>query len=148
MRPDKFVKKVNILIFENICHLQWVHIIQEKRGKISQIICIDYNLNHNVEFLNNLSETQKEKVEILVNPICGANCQNREKHYKLNSLFSLTYGKKYKLDSCNIPGKITYPFSKEIRNEILINDILTTYTNIGISHYKIEGRTFTTLLHL
>ena len=46
MRPDKFVKKVNILIFENICHLQWVHIIQEKRGKISLIICIDYSLNN------------------------------------------------------------------------------------------------------
>lgn len=111
-------------------------------------VCIDYNLNHNIEFLNNLSEIQKEKVEILVNPICGANCQNREKHYKLNSLFSLTYGKKYKLDSCNIPGKITYPFSKKIRNEILINDILTTYIDIGISHYKIEGRTFAPLLHL
>ena len=46
MRPDKFVKKVNILIFENICHLQWVHIIQEKRGKRSLIICIDYSLNN------------------------------------------------------------------------------------------------------
>ena len=46
MRPDKFVKKVNILIFENICHLQCVHIIQEKRGKISLIICIDYSLNN------------------------------------------------------------------------------------------------------
>ena len=45
-KTDKFVKKVNILIFENICHLQWVHIIQEKRGKIYQIICIDYNLNN------------------------------------------------------------------------------------------------------
>ena len=46
MRPDKFVKKVNILIFENICRLQCVHIIQEKRGKRSLIICIDYSLNN------------------------------------------------------------------------------------------------------
>ena len=45
-RPDKFVKKVDILIFEYICHLQCVHIIQEKRGKISLIICIDYSLNN------------------------------------------------------------------------------------------------------
>ena len=45
-KTDKFVKKVNILIFENICHLQYVHIIQEKRGKRSLIICIDYSLNN------------------------------------------------------------------------------------------------------
>lgn len=111
-------------------------------------ICLDYNLNHDFTFLDNLSNQEKEKIEFLINPICGANCLNREKHYKLNSIYSLTYGKNYQLDFCNIPGKITYPYQPEVRNEITINEIFTIYKKMNFTNYKIEGRTFNPLLHL
>ena len=111
-------------------------------------VCLDYNLNHNLNFLQTLNQEEKEKVEFLVNPICGANCKNRKKHYKLNSIFSLTYGKQYRLDNCAIPGHSVYPFDPNKRNELLIDDILNIYKPMGFYSYKIEGRTFNPLLHL
>lgn len=111
------------------------------------LVCLDYNLNHNLNYLNNLTEQEKEKVEFLVNPICGANCLNRKKHYKLNSLYSLSYGKPYQLDFCNIETNTLYPLPPEKRNTLSIQDIFE-YTKKGFSHYKIEGRTFTNYEYL
>ncbi len=111
-------------------------------------VCLDYNLNYNLDFLKTLTDKQKEKTEFLVNPICGANCQNRKKHYDLNSFYSLNYGKYFNLDFCNILGDTLYPFEKHQRNELLLNDILTTYKNLGFYNYKIEGRSFSPLQHL
>lgn len=112
-------------------------------------VCLDYNLNYNLNFLKTLTEEQKEKTEFLVNAICAANCQNRAKHYKLNSIYSLNYGKDYFLDFCNIYGSNLYPFDKQTqsRNQLDIQDILTTYKNLGFYHYKLEGRTFDPLSH-
>ena len=120
----------------------------DELNKTYSEVCLDYNLNHNLTFLNNLPDELKEKVELLINPICGANCPNRKKHYKLNSLSTLNCGKQFKLDSCKIPGQSLYPFDKKERNEILPNDIYTTYSNMGFKHFKLEGRTFATMTHL
>lgn len=111
-------------------------------------VCIDYNLNYNLEFLKNLSIEQKEKTELLVNATCGVNCQNRSKHYKLNSIAALNYGKDYSLDFCNLQCKHLWPHDVHSTNTVLINDILTTYKNLGIRHFKLEGRSNTPLIHL
>jgi len=99
-------------------------------------------------FLESLTNEQKEKTEFLINPICGAQCQNRSKHYKLNSLYSLTYGKSYKLDFCNITISNLYPLDKYKRNELTPEDIYGKYKDMGFYSYKIEGRTFTYETHL
>ena len=111
-------------------------------------VCLDYNLNHNLDFLKTLTEEQKKKVEFLINPICGAKCSNRAKHYKLNSIFSLTYGKQYKLDFCNITFSNLYPLDKFARNELTPEDIYGQYKDMGFYSYKIEGRTFSYETHL
>lgn len=112
-------------------------------------VCLDYNLNHNIEFLKNLSDDQKDKVELLINPICGANCPTRKEHYKLNSLYSLNYGRTYNLFSCYAPKMpALYPYDLKVRNEISIENILTTYKDIGITNFKIEGRTFSSLSYI
>ena len=59
------------------------------------MICLDYNLNKNLSFLQTLSDLEKNKCEFLINPICGVGCAYRQEHYRLNSLFSKTYGKIY-----------------------------------------------------
>ena len=64
--------------------------------------CLDYNLNHNWNFLMSLSDSEKRKTEFLVNPICAPGCPQRKEHYRLNSLFSLSYGAKYSMKSCEI----------------------------------------------
>lgn len=111
-------------------------------------VCLDYNLNHNFDYLKSLTDEQKQKVEFLINPICGANCLNRQKHYKLNSIYSLTYGKPYRLDFCNIQTNTLYPLDKKKRNEIPPEDIFGLYKDMGFYSYKIEGRTFGPIEHL
>ena len=87
MRPDKFVKKVNILIFENICHLQYVHIIQEKRGKISLIICIDYSLNNFVfKIIKDKEEDNCNSRFFGIIEQCKEECKILEYTYKFTSL--------------------------------------------------------------
>ena len=111
-------------------------------------VCLDYNLNYNLDFLKSLSQEQKNKVEFLINPICGANCQNRQRHYKLNSIGALNFGKKFHLDYCNIAGSNLLPIDSKKRNQLSIDDIFTTYVPMGFYSYKLEGRTFAPATHL
>lgn len=112
-------------------------------------VCLDYNLNYDIDFLNNLNEQQKNKVELLANALCGINCTNRINHYKLNSLSALHYGKNYELDYCNLINRHhLYPCESQLSSMINIQQILTTYKNIGIKHFKLEGRLNTPIVHI
>lgn len=102
--------------------------------------CLDYNLNKDYNFLNSLSQSEKDKVELLINPVCGPACPNRAQHYKLNSLYMLNYGKPYAMRSCIINGSCLLP----IDNNVIITpeEIENYYSPQGFSNFKIEGRTF------
>lgn len=102
--------------------------------------CIDYNLNHNWNLLNIIPEDKKDKVEFLVNAICPSGCQFRKEHYKLNSVFSLNYGKLYPLPGCNIKFN-TLEFTNERNNNITKEEIFNQYAPKGFTNFKIEGRT-------
>ena len=110
-------------------------------------VCLDYNFNHNFNFLNNLTNSQKEKVELLINVVCGPNCQNRIQHYKLNSLYNLNYGKTYQIDYCTLCAPHLLPYDTKVSNEITIDEI-KKYVDIGIVHFKLEGRRSEPLTHL
>ena len=101
-------------------------------------ICLDYNLNHNFEFLNSLNPENKDKVELLINAICPPGCPNRKLHYKLNGLSALTYQNRYEVE-CQINNGVNTLNS--YKNSIQPDEIFNTYQNIGISHFKLEGRT-------
>lgn len=110
------------------------------------LVCLDYNLNYNLKFLETFTPEEKDRTEFLVNAVCGTGCQMRKKHYDLNSIFSLNYGKKYNLSFCNIPGYMLYPYgldkTKETCNRISYEEIRDVYAPMGFKHFKIEGRTF------
>ena len=114
------------------------------------LVCLDYNLNYNIDFLKSLTPEEKEKCEFLVNAICDANCKNRKQHYDLNSNFSLTYGKKYNLNFCNVNHDHLYPFEtmKDPRNQIDYNTIKNIYAPLGFKHFKLEGRTCSKITYL
>ena len=102
--------------------------------------CLDYNLNHNWDFLNSLTPEEKSKTEFLINPICGPGCTQRKEHYRLNSLFSLSYGTKYATKSCTITkGSICAVFNSA---HITIDEILNKYVPAGFHYFKLEGRTW------
>lgn len=104
--------------------------------------CLDYNLNHNWKFLDSLTPEEKRKTEFLVNPICGPGCPQRKEHYRLNSLFSLTYGQRYPMKSCEIyEGSGIAKFNSA---HITIDDIIKKYVPAGFHYFKLEGRTWLT----
>lgn len=107
------------------------------------LTCLDYNLNKDYKFLESLTQEEKDKVELLVNPICGPGCPTRKQHYKLNSLYSLNYGKPYAMRNCFITKNNLFPFE----NSVIIqpNEIKDYYEPQGFSNFKLEGRTFSAL---
>lgn len=102
--------------------------------------CLDYNLNHNWKFLNSLTPEEKAKTEFLANPICGPGCPQRKEHYRLNSLFSLTYGQRYPMKSCEIfEGSSCAKFNSA---HITVDEIIDKYIPAGFHYFKLEGRTW------
>ena len=102
--------------------------------------CLDYNLNHNWKFLDTLTIIEKQKTEFLVNPICMPGCPQRKEHYRLNSLFSLTYGQRYSMKSCEITeGSSCALFNSA---HITIDEIIAKYVPKGFHYFKLEGRTW------
>lgn len=106
-----------------------------------KFVCLDYNLNHNWEFLNSLTPEEKEKTEFLINPICGPACPQRKEHYRLNSLFSLNYGASYRMKSC----EITPTSNCDMFNKAMISpdEIYNKYLKNDFKYFKLEGRTWT-----
>ena len=105
-----------------------------------KFICLDYNLNHNQKFLNSLTEEEKAKTEFLINPICSPGCPQRKEHYRLNSLFSLTYGTKYPLKHCEIKENSgCYLFNP---SHISPEELYDKYLTSGFQYFKLEGRTW------
>jgi hypothetical protein len=76
--------------------------LEELNDSNFSLVCLDYNLNNNLNFLKSLSEKQKEKTELLINAICSPGCPERKNHYYLNSISHLNYGQRYKMSYCNI----------------------------------------------
>lgn len=113
---------------------------QELHNPKFDLICLDYNLNHNLKWLQQFTPEEKERTEFLVNAICPPNCQYRKDHYDLNGLSHLNYGKKYKMEGCNIKENCLHPDVR--KNHLLYEDLHNTYAPLGFSHFKIEGRTW------
>lgn len=109
------------------------------------MVCLDYNLNYNMEFLKSIPDESKPKVEFLVNAICHAGCQQRKEHYRLNGVHQLMNVKPYDLTGCSIDNDTLDYDSQKIRNNLSPEDIYNTYVPMGFSNFKIEGRTFKNL---
>lgn len=108
-------------------------------------VCLDYNLNHNWEILNNLNPKEKDKCEFLCNAICPPGCPTRKRHYALNSLYNLSFGKSYDIPYCGIKAHSLSPECKKYSNNITYEEIVNKYEPNGFSHFKLEGRTFSNL---
>lgn len=99
-------------------------------------VCLDYNLNHNFEFLKNIQN--KEKIEFLINAICPPGCPNRRLHYELNSKSMLNYQNSYVIECLIKEGINTINCYK---NSIQPQEIKEVYEPMGFENFKLEGRT-------
>lgn len=101
----------------------------------------DFRLNKAFEKLSSLTEAQKDKVEFLCNECCWIGCKDRKACYENVSRKNL--GEDCPDHICRAPnGAEGYRFSKAMANPgfIGIDDIRSTYLPMGITNFKIEGR--------
>lgn len=105
-----------------------------------KMVCLDYNLNHNKKVLEDVPVELKGKYEFLVNAICPPGCPNRKEHYRLNGLFSLSYGKNYTMSNCPIVYDTLHPEQWKSPNNISPEEIYQTYVPQGFENFKLEGR--------
>lgn len=129
------------------CLLNTTDIIQELNNNDFELICLDYNLNHNLNLLKSLDSNQKKKTEFLINAICPPGCPSRKLHYDLNSYCSLNYGKNYPMIPCELKENPLFEGAKCKKTHLTLLDI-KEYYDLGFSNFKIEGRTFPAIGHL
>lgn len=121
-------------------------LLEELNNPLYKMVCLDYNLNKNQALLKDqIPQELRSKCEFLVNAICPPGCPQRKQHYKLNSLYSLSYGKRYSMENCQIQQNTLHPTMVHSKNNITIEEILSDYIPLGYNLFKIEGRTLSLL---
>jgi len=116
-------------------------LINECNNNDYKYVVPDFRLNKSFDKLNNLTTSQKNKIELLCNECCYIGCKDRKACYENVSLKTL--GETDKDFICKAPGgNEGYKFSKAMENPsfISIEDIQNKYLPIGINNFKIEGR--------
>lgn len=109
----------------------------------------DFRLNKQIEELSALHDSQKNKVEFLVNECCNFYCTDRKACYENVSHKSL--GENVSDHICRAPrAKEGYVFSEAMKNPgfISVEDIQKIYMPLGFSNFKIEGRSLGTAMIL
>ena len=121
--------------------LNFNDLINELNRKEFKYVVPDFRLNKQFEKLNSLTQTQKDKIEFLVNECCDFNCKERKACYENVSLKNLN--EKCVDHICAFQNKNQgYKFSEAMNNPgfISVDDIENYYLKNGFSNFKIEGR--------
>lgn len=118
------------------CLLNNDDIIQE--AKKYYLTVLDYRKNQDMDFLESLPD--KTNFEILINAYCDPNCLFRKQHYDRLSQLQLNNSMEEGDIFCN---GLCHSFfdALNLSSVIKVDDLYTTYTNLGFIHFKIEGRT-------
>lgn len=105
-------------------------------------VCLDYDLNHNLEYLESIPMELRHKVEFLSNAICRPHCPIRKQHYYYTGKAQKTWMKEgYDIDhGCNIKHTLTHPSKLGKENNLSLED-LDKYSKMGFKYFKLEGRT-------
>ena len=112
-------------------------------------VCLDYDLNKNMDLLNSIPKELRSKCEFLANAICQAHCPDRKGHYAKNGQAHMSYLKdRYAIPHCSIANKGTsHPDKRGKGNNLSIEDI-DKYQKMGYKYFKLEGRTFHSMMQL
>lgn len=114
---------------------------EELKNNDFSYVVPDFRLNKKLDLLRTLTQSEKNKVEFLVNECCSPLCTERKACYENVSRKSL--GEDCPDHICKAPGGSEgYVFSKAMENPTFISkdEIFNTYLPEGFSNFKIEGR--------
>lgn len=100
------------------------------------LIVLDYDYNKNFGFLKSIKN--KDKCEILCNPVCASRCALRAEHYTNISKCQLEFGLS-NLQKCPHITADTLWGAMQQSNYIGPEDI-NKYIDMGFSNFKLEGR--------
>lgn len=100
---------------------------------------LDYDYNKDFEYLQSIEN--KDKCELLCNPICVAHCPYRVKHYQEISKHQLEFSDTDGTPPCTVVKTDTLWTSMKQANFISVEDINNIYSPMGFSNFKLEGRT-------
>lgn len=109
----------------------------------------DFRLNKAFDKLQNLTQSEKNKVEFLCNECCWEGCKERKTCYENVSLKNL--GENCPDHKCSSPhANEGYRFSKAMESPLFISidNIQKQYLPAGFTNFKIEGRSLGSALIL
>ena len=98
---------------------------------------LDYDHNKNLDYLKSIEN--KNKCELLVNPVCQPKCPYRAAHYTSISKAQLNYTVEG-LMTCKFDGRDCLWHAAKLDNFISAEDINNIYLPMGFKHFKLEGR--------
>lgn len=101
------------------------------------LVVLDYDHNHDYQYLESIEN--KDKCEILVNPVCMTKCPKRVEHYLSIAKSQLEF-LDYSME-CPFAHIKPYYLTKRQDNYISPEDINNKYIPMGFTQFKIEGRT-------
>lgn len=109
--------------------------IKEEINKYPLMV-LDYRKNRDFKFLEELN---KNKIEILINPVCPIGCRRRKQHYDSLSLSQL--GMEEDEFECKYAYYNFYDNMKNNSAFISKEELYDKFVKSGFKHFKIEGRT-------
>ena len=114
--------------------------IIENTGRYKRIVLSECMINE-WKIISLFPERTRNKLEVIVNSICPTNCTSRVKHYE--HISRLNIGKNVGTFKCPNERYCGKGHLYEILNspQVVTIDMINTYMNLGIRHFKIQGRT-------
>ena len=113
----------------------------EKETKAHGLVVLPENLINRFDIISKLPIETRSKLEVIVNSACPLNCMTRKKHYDYMSRIALKEKvPKFVCPNYNYAGN---GFLYELFNtpQFVSNKMINKYIELGINHFKIQGRT-------
>lgn len=124
--------------------------VQDELRTDYKYVVLDYNWNNKFDELEKISLADRDRCEILINPVCIANCPRRGAHYRYigeGQIKEWEYKKnllskqpfQFKEWDCEYRSGGIYGITDR-GNFISAESIIEKYAPMGFKHFKIEGR--------
>lgn len=113
----------------------------EKEAKEHGLVVLPENLINRFDIISKLPTETRSKLEVIVNSACPLDCIARKKHYNYMSRVALKEEvPKFACPNYNYAGN---GFLYELFNtpQFVSNKMINKYIELGINHFKIQGRT-------
>lgn len=102
------------------------------------LIVLDYDYNFNFEYLQSIQN--KEKCELLCNPVCVPKCPYRKEHYKKLSALQLNPDPENITHFCPYQRDTKTFFEIVNKENVIKPEDIDKYLKMGFKHFKLEGR--------